>query len=155
MQEGLVKVEGSSYQLQPTVGRCWSTQQGVIRSSQEDKRSCFHHCNQAHSLCVTRNNSGLQPLVYWPISGWIQIRWCNYINKWTLGEDVCPKMRYSNTFLCIKLPYMTYSGKEQNVSLLYQCYWFASALSDLHLPWIHLLEICFLHWAWGKCVSSQ
>lgn len=143
MQEGLVEVEGSSYQLQPTTGRCWSTQQGVIRSAQEDKRSCFHHRYQTHSMYATWNGSGVQPLVHWSVSGWIQIRWRNYINKWTLGEDVCPWMRYFNIFLCIKLHDIFWERAE-----------YVSPLSML-LIFFSFIRLAFaLNWSFRNIFSS-
>lgn len=144
-----VEVEGSSYQLQPTTGRCLSTRRGVIRSAQDDKRSCFHHRCPQYVLYVTWNGSGVQPLVYWPVSGWIQIRWHNYINKWTFGEDVCPKIRYSNIFLCIKL----HLGKSRipesfiNVIGFLQLY---QTLSDICLELINQI-LFILHLSYIKC----
>lgn len=36
------------------------------------------------SMCLTWNGWGVQPLVYWCDSFWIQLRWCNGMNKWTV-----------------------------------------------------------------------
>lgn len=59
----------------------------------------------------------------------------NYINKWTLGV-----LKWDILTYCYVINEMTYSGKEQHMSVLHQCYWFSSALSDLHLPFRNIFS---------------